>query len=227
MRKTWLPLAAALALGAPGLRAAPTCDGAAPIAAPAGSVYRALTTGAGLESAAPLRSAMRSLWPGFAGDADCEQEALDSGAPPGLLRQRLADGSWLVQAVCAQGAYQGSAWTAQLWSAPGQPPQAALLCWPVPTERAGALALEDRIVFWGELSAPEPDPGGAAGEPVAEVEIVERFRAIGDCGTRSRYRLQRGRVTLVGIAAALACPETAADTPTGPAGWPALAIPPR
>ena len=196
--------------------AAPVCT-AAPVAA--GNVlYAALTTTPDPASGAHLRAALRALWPGNARDADCEQEARDSGAPSGLLRQPLADGSWLVQAVCAQGAYQGSAWAAQLWAAPGAAPQAALLCWPVPAERAGRLALEDRVVVWGDVSA------AAQG---AEVEIVERFRAIGDCGIRSRYRLERGRVTLVGIAAALVCPETARDPPTGPADWPEQALPGR
>jgi hypothetical protein len=214
--KLSLSAGAGLALCACVTLAAPVCESLAPTAAPSAALYRALTTGAGLESAAPLRHALRALWPGFAGDADCEQEARDSGAPPGLLRQLLADGSWLIQAACAQGAYQGSTWAAQLRSPPAAPPQADLLCWPVPVERAGGLALEDRIVIWGEVTS-----------GTAEVEVIERFRAIGDCGTRSRYRIERGRVALVGVAGALACPETARVPPAGPADWPALAIPSR
>jgi len=217
-----LPIGAALALAATMAFAAPACEGVAPSAALGAALYRALTAGADLETAAPLRGAVRALWPGFAGDADCEQEARDSGAAPGLLRQRLADGSWLVQAVCAQGAYQGSGWAAQLWSPPGSAPQAALLCWPVAVERAGGVGLAQRIVVWGDLSALAPGTPGPA-----EVEIVERFRAIGDCGTRSRYRIGQGRVTLVGIAAAFSCPETVRDPPAGPADWPAIPIPTR
>ena len=223
---------------------------ASPAAAPEGptasvpaALFRALTTATGLEAASELRAELRALWAarrdpaGADWDAECEQANRDSGATPGLIRHPLADGSWLIEVACAQGAYQGSFWAVQVWR-PGSTPQtsraaarsrpalAALLRWPVASERADgatpAVDVSPQVVVWGEL--------GVAARSRARcpaAEIVNRFRAIGDCGTRSRYALRRGTTRLLELAAVFACPETLPGVPVGPADWPPVPLPDR
>ena len=156
--------------------------------------------------------------PGTAWDADCEDANRDSDGTAGLIRLALADGSWLVQATCAQGAYQGSFWAAQLWIAhPGQG-VGALLRWPIAAEHLGAPAsfeLSEQVVVWGDLTV-LAQPHSTR----AELEILNRFRAPGDCGTRTRYALERGALRVVGLAAVFTCPESLGLS--GPAAWPAL-----
>jgi hypothetical protein len=161
-------------------------------------------------------------------DADCEAARLDSGATPGILRHSFSGGHWLLQIECALGAYQGSFWAAQVWLAQPEAAFAAVLRWPVasaPTAAASgttAIGLVDEAVVWGELGVVAP----AAGQP-AQVEIVNRFRALGDCGTRSRYALDHGTTRLVALAALFACADTVADPSPGPAGWPRVEVPDR
>ena len=192
-------------------------------------LYRALTAGADPEHAAGLRGQLRAALLGDgtrpAWDADCEQDRQDSDAAPGLWRQRLSDGSWLLRVECSAGAYQGSFWAVQLWrqAGPAEPGRAALLTWRVPRQnadgsRGSAFTLSNEVVLWGELSLPAAPAGGV------QVEVVNRFRGIGDCGTRSRYRLHRGHVGIATLAAVFSCPDTPATVPLGPADWPVLSI---
>ena len=197
----------------------------APVALPT-PLYRALTLGAHPERAAGLRSQLRaavldgSAQPAW--DADCEQDRQDSDAAPGLRRQRLPDGSWLLRLECSAGAYQGSFWAVQLWRQAGQrkPGRAALLTWPVPRQGAAGspFTLSNQVVLWGELSLPAASAAGV------QAEVVNRFRGIGDCGTRSRYRLHQGHVGIATLAAVFSCPDTPATVPLGPADWPVLGI---
>lgn len=210
------------------------------------AVFRALSTGHAVERSAALRSALRAvLAPDApAWDADCEADRETTGGVPGVVRHALADGSWLIEVGCAMGAYQGSFWAAQLWRDAGSAGaatagKAALVVWPVAVERAATtpmsaaapaapesaaapaapgIAIEAQVVAWGELEAVAPSRAGRA-----EVEIVNRFRAAGDCGTRSRYALQAGRAELVALAAAVVCPDTV--QPGG--AWPPVALPIR
>ncbi len=227
---------AALCVAIAARAASPACTPEAPPATVPATLLRALATDRSLESASGLRAELRALWadrqpvPGPPWDADCEEANRDSAATPGLIRHALADGSWLIQFACAQGAYQGSFWAAQVWalpSAPGGPAgRAAVLCWPVPSERAGGAApgieLSDQVLLWGELGTVAPAPATSA-----TVEIVNRFRAIGDCGIRSHYAVERGTTRLVGLAAALTCPEAPPAAPSGPADWPTAPLPDR
>ncbi len=190
------------------------------------TLFADLTARPGIDREPALRQALGALWPGRAWNSECEQDSRDSGSSPGPVRLALADGSWLVQIACAQGAYQGSSWAAQVWPGPGATGEAALLCWPVASEREGrappGLEIVDEVVVWGDLAS----VGTAAGQPPT-VEIVNRYRAIGDCGTRSRYTLQKGRVSLVELATAFNCPDTVTDPPSGPADWPRAGLPVR
>lgn len=211
------------------------------------ALFRALSSGRGVDRAAALRNALRALLaPGApAWDADCEADRLATGGAPGVIRHALADGSWLIEVGCAAGAYQGSFWAAWLWrdaAPPARAPagQATLIVWPVAVERstAGAAAattppvvpasapaaapgieLVDEVVAWGEVRALA---AGRAAAP-AEVEIANRFRASGDCGTRSRYALREGRAELVALAAAFVCPDTVQPG----AAWPSVTLPVR
>jgi len=178
-------------------------------------LYRLLTTRSALERDASLRRKLRSRLgvTGAAWDSDCEQDNRDSGATPGLLRDALADGSWLLRAECATGAYQGSFWAVQVWRSGGRA-QAALLAWPIgkaaPDGTGEPFALSEQGVVWGELSLLSQ----------GLVELVNRFRGIGDCGTRARYEVRQGRVRIVGLAAVFSCPDTPAASPVGPSDWP-------
>lgn len=190
------------------------------------ALFRVLIAGSGLDEAVALRGVLRALLVngppvargGTAWDADCEDANRDSDGTAGLIRLALADGSWLVQATCAQGAYQGSFWAAQLWIAhPGQG-VGALLRWPIAAEHLGAPAsfeLSEQVVVWGDLTV-LAQPHSTR----AELEILNRFRAPGDCGTRTRYALERGALRVVGLTAVFTCPESLGVS--GPAAWPAL-----
>lgn len=171
--------------------------------------YSALSTHRAPEQAADLRRGLRanlvSLY-GEAWDSDCEEAQQASGAPPGLQRQRLPDGSWLLSMACSQGAYQGSFWAVHLWRNAGRV-QAALLAWPV----AGATGqLHDERVLAGEMVVLKN----------GQIQVLTRFRGIGDCGTRSRYGLHQGRIRILELAGVLDCPDTAAAV--GPDQWPVL-----
>lgn len=188
--------------------AAATAAAAQPVPLSA-DFYRALTTRAAPQHAADLRRGLRANLVSQAGeawDSECEDDQRASGAPPGLLRDRLKDGSWLLQLPCGQGAYQGSFWAVQLWREAGRA-QAAVLVWPVPT---APQQLRDARVLSGELAV------RASGR----VELLNRFRGIGDCGTRSEYRVRQGRVHILMIAGVFQCPDTAAAA--GPGTWPVL-----
>lgn len=235
-RRTLFAPFAPFALFAPLAAAHAAPEGARVAVAPA--LQRALASGSGIESAAALRGALRALLaPGApAWDADCEADRRATGGAAGIIRHPLGDGSWLLQVVCAQGAYQGSFWAARLWGAPhgaARPDagggQAALLAWPVVGEPAGAAAAPasappawpaptSQVVVWGELEAVAPRAGA---DP--EVEIVNRFRAAGDCGTRARYALRGARPELVALAAVFVCPDTVGL----PGAWPRIAVPGR
>ncbi len=191
------------------------------------TLFRVLiAAGSGLEEAVALRGVLRTLLVngppvargGTAWDADCEDANRDSNGTAGLIRLALADGSWLVQATCAQGAYQGSFWAAQLWIADTGQGVGALLRWPIAAEHLGAPAnfeLSEQVVVWGDLTVLAPPHSTRA-----ELEILNRFRAPGDCGTRTRYALERGALRVVGLAAVFTCPESLGVS--GPADWRAL-----
>ena len=87
-------------------------------------LVRALTSAKSPEADAALRrrwrNAMLGAAAGKAWDDECEQDNQNSGAAPGLARQRLPDGSWLLRLDCGAGAYQGSFWAAQVWRQAGQ-----------------------------------------------------------------------------------------------------------
>jgi len=213
--------------------ATPECTPAQAPQAVSGALYRAVTTGNDPEAALGLRRELRALLsPGLppSGEgsaADCEAVNRDSGATPGLIRHRLGEAGWLIQFACAQGAYQGSFWAAQLWSLPGGPAVASALCWPVPAEASGGrgapiIAFAPQAVVWGELATVASASGGTV-----QAEIVNRFRAIGDCGTRSRYAVERGTARLVEATAAWTCPPTPDVEPLGPDAWAPVVLPHR
>lgn len=225
-----------LALLAPLAAAHAAPEGARVAVAPA--LQRALGSGSGIESAAALRGALRALLApdAPAWDADCEADRRATGGAAGIIRHPLGDGSWLLQVACAQGAYQGSFWAARLWAAPhgaARPQEGAglvvLLAWPAVGEPADSAsgpasappawpASTSQVVVRGELEAVAPRAGA---DP--EVEIVNRFRAAGDCGTRARYVLRGARAELVALAAAFVCPDTVGL----PGAWPRIAVPGR
>lgn len=192
-----------------GLLLATTAATAAPVVPLSADFYRALTTTPRPQDAAALRRGLRANLvsvDGEAWDSDCEADAQASGAPPGLLRTRLPDGSWLLQVVCAQGAYQGSFWAAQLWREGGRP-RVALLDWPLP--KAPGRLQDDRVPS-GDLELRRD----------GRLVLTTRFRGIGDCGTRSSYQLQRGRIDILVVAGVFACPDTPGAA--GPDQWPVL-----
>lgn len=204
-----MPIVAALLAGLLAVAtAAPAAHAAAPVPLSA-DFYRALTGRAAPEQAADLRRGLRANLVSQAGEAwdtECEDDQRATGALPGLQRQRLRDGSWLLILACSQGAYQGSFWAVQLWREGGRP-KAAVLVWPVP---ASAAVLKDERVLSGDLMVLK----------TGEVEVLNRFRGVGDCGTRTRYALRQGGVHTLQLAAVFACPDTAAAA--GPEQWPVL-----
>ena len=190
--------------------------GAVPLAA---ALVSALITSDKPETDGALRQRWRSavLGPaaGTAWDGECEQDQQASGAATGLLRQRLPDGSWLLRLDCSAGAYQGSFWAGQVWRHAGQW-RGRVLTWPVAQAAAKGspqpFTLAPEVVLWGEMVV---QPGGA-------VEVLNRFRGLGDCGTRSVYEVKQGQVRFLVLAAVFACPDTPASEPIGPPDWPTL-----
>ncbi len=171
--------------------------------------YRALTTRAAPEQAADLRRGLRANLVSQAGEAwdtECEDDQRATGALPGLQRQRLRGGGWLLGVACSQGAYQGSFWAVHLWHAGGRP-QAAVLVWPVPKS---ATVMKDERVLSGDVAVLK----------TGQVEVLTRFRGVGDCGTRTRYALAQGRIHTLQLAAVFDCPETAGTA--DPERWPVL-----
>ncbi len=181
------------------------------------ALVRALTSAAKPEADAALRHRWRSALLGAAAgpawDGECEQDNQNSGAAAGLARQRLPGGSWLLRLDCGAGAYQGSFWAAQVWQQAGQW-RGAVLAWPVAqaaAEGSGqAFALTQAVVLWGDVVV---QAGG-------KIEVLNRFRGLGDCGTRSLYQVRQGRTRFMVLAAVWACPDTPASVPTGPPDWP-------
>jgi hypothetical protein len=155
-------------------------------------------------------------------DADCEAAFSNTGGPDsaGLIRLRLAEHNWLIQVQCAQGAYQGSFWAVHLWQDRGGP-HAAALQWQVPDQKApdasisAAVQMRNEVVVWGDIEVHT-----AWRRSTSLVEIINRFRAIGDCGTRGRYRLRHGSTQMVELAAIFRCPESLSGTVGGPDTWP-------
>lgn len=195
------------------------------VAVPA-QLFGTLTASPQLEADAELRASVRALWHGSPWDADCEEVNRDSGATPGLIRHALADGTWLIEVACAQGAYQGSFWAVQMWASQNGPAHAAVLRWQVAAVGTSAAPpgfdTSVQVVVWGELAAVASSPDARR-----EAEIVTRFRGIGDCGTRSRYAIERGTTRLAALAANFICPETLPDAPSGPADWASIPLPGR
>jgi hypothetical protein len=211
-----LVLAAAVSVLAPAATAGPAPQLPSAAVLPA-ALVRALTKTSTPEADEARRQRWRSALLGAAAgtawDGECEQDLRNSGAPAGLARQRLSDGSWLLRADCSAGAYQGSFWAAQVWRQSGQW-HGAVLAWPVAQAAAGGsqlpFSLTQAVLLWGELTVL---PGGA-------VEVVNRFRGLGDCGSRSVYQVKQGAVRFVVLAALWACPDTPASVPLGPPDWP-------
>ena len=221
MQHFWTLVLAGLASALP-----PVGNAAAPPMAPPAAVLtaswvRALASAAKPETDIALRSRLRSAVLGAAAgtawDGECEQDNQASGAAAGVARQRLPDGSWLLRLDCGAGAYQGSFWAAQVWRQAGQW-RAGVLVWPVAQARAGAGATGDpftltqAVVLSGDLALL---PGG-------KFEVLNRFRGLGDCGTRSAYEVKQGRVRFMVLAAVWVCPDTPASVPIGPPDWPIL-----
>ena len=201
-------------------------NAAAPPMAPPAAVLtaswvRALASAAKPEADAALRSRLRSAVLGAAAgtawDGECEQDNQASGAATGVARQRLPDGSWLLRLDCGAGAYQGSFWAAQVWRQAGQW-RAGVLVWPVAQAGVGVGAtgqpftLAQEVVLSGDLAL----------LPGSKVEVLNRFRGLGDCGTRSAYEVKQGRVRFMVLAAVWVCPDTPASVPIGPPDWPIL-----
>ncbi len=203
-------------------------NAAAPPMAPPAAVLtsswvRAMASTAKPETDIALRSRLRSAVLGAAAgtawDAECEQDNQASGAAAGVARQRLPDGTWLLRLDCGAGAYQGSFWAAQVWRQAGQW-RAGVLVWRVAQAQArvggGAtgqpFTLTQEVVLSGDLALL---PGGT-------VEVLNRFRGLGDCGTRSAYEVKQGRVRFMVLAAVWVCPDTPASVPIGPPDWPIL-----
>lgn len=184
-------------------------------------LVRALTSAKSPEADAALRrrwrNAMLGAAAGKAWDDECEQDNQHSGAAPGLARQRLPDGSWLLRLDCGAGAYQGSFWAAQVWRQAGQW-RGAVLAWPVAQAAAAAATIGLPFILTQELVL----SGEVAMLPDGAVEVVNRFRGLGDCGTRSAYEVKQGRVRFMVLAAVWACPDTPASVPIGPPDWPIL-----
>ena len=183
------------------------------------ALVRTLTSAAKPEADAALRSRLRravlGAAAGTAWDGECEQDNQASGAAAGVARQRLPDGSWLLRLDCGAGAYQGSFWAAQVWRQAGQW-RGAVLAWPVAQALAEGngppFTLTQEVVLSGDLALL---PGG-------KVEVLNRFRGLGDCGTRSAYEVKQGRVRFMVLAAVWVCPDTPASVPIGPPDWPIL-----
>lgn len=205
-------------------------NAAAPPMAPPAAVLtsswvRAMASTAKPETDIALRSRLRSAVLGAAAgtawDAECEQDNQASGAAAGVARQRLPDGTWLLRLDCGAGAYQGSFWAAQVWRQAGQW-RAGVLVWPVAQAQAQArvgggatgqpFTLTQEVVLSGDLVLL---PGGT-------LEVLNRFRGLGDCGTRSAYEVKQGRVRFMVLAAVWVCPDTPASVPIGPPDWPIL-----
>lgn len=230
LQHVWILLLAAISSALPPLAAASSAP-LVPLVPPAvvlpAALVRALGTGPKSEAGPRADAALRSRWrsavlgaaAGSAWDGECEQDNQNSGAAAGLTRQRLPGGSWLLRLDCGAGAYQGSFWAAQVWRQAGQW-RGAVLAWPVaqpqPETPAAAtgppFTVTQQVVLSGELAVL---PGG-------RVEVVNRFRGLGDCGTRSTYEVKQGQVRFMVLAAVLACPDTPASVPIGPPDWPIL-----
>jgi hypothetical protein len=202
-----MPLLAALVVGS--ITALPAALAAAEPVPLSADFYRALTTRAAPAQAADLRRGLRANLVSQAGegwDTECEADQAATGALPGLQRLRLRDGTWLLTLACSQGAYQGSFWAVHLWRAGGRP-QAVVLVWPVPKS---ATASTDERVLAGDVVVLK----------TGAVDVLTRFRGVGDCGTRTRYALRDGRVHTLQVAAVFDCADTAGAA--GPEQWPVL-----
>jgi hypothetical protein len=187
---------------------APPAAAPAPVAAPVAQSAPSLKkTG--------LTRADRQAWQQALGwPADCE-EAFQGSAPAdaaGIALYELAPGRSLVEVRCAWGAYQGSQ-VYYLYDETRQPASALPLTFEIresPDERS--LVRGETREVWG-LPTFDPKTG--------QLEVLNKFRGPGDCGTLSTYRFVEGRVILAKLRAKVACDGQGAETPET---WPEIPL---
>jgi hypothetical protein len=173
---------------------------------------RASVSDSPTQSAAPgkdnvtraARSAWRKViqWPD-----DCE-ESFDSPDPNmgGMSFYALGRERYLVEVVCTLGAYQGYQ-RYYLLDESNRPAHAAPLTFTVYEavgERGDRLERKQSEEVWG---TPEFDA------KARRLTVLNRFRAIGDCGTLSAYTLEQDRPRLKELRAKVNCDGRGAENP--------------
>lgn len=142
-------------------------------------------------------------WPG-----DCEQsfEATTEKNLAGLRFFELAPQQYLVEVMCARGAYQGEQ-RFMFYDQTQTPPVAQLLSfktYEAPDEKFESLKLQETPEIWG-LAEFNPQTN--------ELTILNKFRGVGDCGSWARYGFEQGRPQLREFRAQLACNGRGARDP--------------
>jgi uncharacterized protein DUF1176 len=138
---------------------------------------------------------------------DCE-EGFDYPDPKlgGISFYPLGKQRYLVEVVCALGAYQGYQ-RYYLLDESSSPALAAPLTFTVYEavgERGDRLERKQSEEVWG---TPEFDP------KTRRLTVLNRFRAIGDCGTLSTYVLEHDRPRLKELRAKVNCDGRGAESP--------------
>ena len=149
-----------------------------------------------------VRKAWREIlkWPD-----DCEQ-AFDypDKSYGGVEFNQLADKQYLVQIVCTGGAYQGYQ-VYYFYDETKQQPTAKLLTFESrESQDEKSLTEIQTTELWGQ---PTFD------DSAKELNVLNKFRGIGDCGTLATYRFVNGEPQLKELRAKLICDGKGAGNP--------------
>jgi hypothetical protein len=162
-----------------------------------------------------LTRADRKAWQQALGwPADCEEAFQGSAAvdAAGVSLDEISPGRSLVEVRCAWGAYQGSQ-VYYLYDETRQPAGALPLTFEIresPDDRS--LVRGETREVWG---LPTFDPR------TRELQVLNKFRGPGDCGTLATYRFSDGKARLAKLRAKVACDGQGAEAPEA---WPEIPI---
>ena len=162
-----------------------------------------------------LTRADREAWRQALGwPADCEESFTASAVPEaaGIEVHSLSPGRSLVEVRCAWGAYQGSQ-IYYLYDESRQPARGEPLAFEVresPDEKS--LVANETPEVWG---LPSFD------SRTGQLEVLNKFRGPGDCGTLATYRFVDGRPRLARLRAKVACDGKGAEEPER---WPEVPL---
>ena len=139
---------------------------------------------------------------------DCEQsfEATTGKNLAGLRFFDLAPQQYLVEVMCARGAYQGEQ-RFMFYDESRTPPTAQLLSfktYEAANEKFESLTPQETPEIWG-LAEFNPQ--------TKELTILNKYRGAGDCGSWARYGFEQGRPQLREFRAQTACNGKAAGDP--------------